>query len=104
MSGVAAPVFSSPQRAKTDKVAPNQQLGGRGCPLPWLHPRRLPTLPNMEQGELYLIKTHQKGGNLSLTSSLSERTPTGMQERKDNYISTVLGGGKLLFHGPAGIG
>ena len=71
------------------KLPPASQLGGRGCPLPGLHPRRLPTLPNMEQGELYLIKMHQKGSNLSLTNSLSERTPTGMQERKDNYISTL---------------
>ena len=30
LSGVAAPAFSSHQRAKTDKVAPNQPAGGKG--------------------------------------------------------------------------
>lgn len=96
--------FLLPKQPRQIKLPPTSQLGGRDCPLPGLHPRRLPTLHNMDQGELYLIKMHQKGSNLSLTNSLSERTPTGMRERKDNYISTVLGGAKLLFHGPAGIG
>ena len=97
-------LFILPREPRQIKLPPTRQLGGRGCPLPGLHPRRPPTLRDMELGEIYLIKTHQKGSKLPLRSSLPEGTPTGTQEKRDSYISTVLREGKLLFQGPAGLG